>query len=870
MSESNPTIPDDSAIPEQILAEVWIYVAGELVQKYAIEHGEYIIGRDASCPIVVDADAVSRHHARLTFNAYELVIEDLASTSGVFIDGQPVQLPTRVRLDQEVQIGGARLFIRLKESAAKQLAAALWDKDLGLGAVRGQLEGKHYKVITTVNRGGMGVILQARDLRIRRTVAMKVMKTSTQFSRENVLRFIDEAQLTGQLEHPNIVPVYELGIDEQGETFYTMKFVKGITLDDVLRGIRHGTERIVEKYPLGTLLTIFQKVCDGVAFAHAKGVVHRDLKPENIMIGSFGEVLVMDWGLAKNITAGRRETAVESTAHAQAAASKFVDLRGFETLNGLIVGTPPYISPEQARGELDNIDPRTDLYVLGAILYTILTLRPPVEGESVHEVVEKILGNQIRTPSSYNAVAKSDRGSGISAPVADPIVFLHCPGKRIPDGLSAVAMKALALDPAARYQSVEEMQADITAFQGGFAPKAERASVLKHGLLFAGRHRREMILFSIFAALLLASGVWFVLSVTKEKNRAIDSERAVRISEQQLKVAMAELTGTAPTFFEDAKMHVGRRDLDEALDKIDFAIRQLPNNADYHLLRGNILQTQLRWDEAIEAYEDALERNPNLAVAKENLALTKQLLADLGPDSDPGKKQIDLLMASLKSQKRGAEHDTLAERLGGNRPPPMLGKEGPPMDAGSRRGPPFFGQFRAWGKRGLDGRMNPDLSKLSPDELHSLAASPNSSLNWSNSGVSDLSPLAGLPFKNLYLVDCKGISDIAPLAGMPLERLNLSKTNVSDLTPLAGMPLRELGLEDCRNVKDLSPLVRCTKLEILIIPRQVRGLESLRGMPSLKTIGNKAPGMPVEEFWKKFDAMKKGEMPAPPRLPPQN
>src|SRR6185295_17186676 len=142
---------------------------------------------------------------------------------------------------------------RLREAAAKQFAAALWDSDLGLGPVRDQLEGKKYKVITTMNRGGMGVILQARDLRIRRTVAMKVMKTSAQFSRESVLRFIDEAQLTGQLEHPNIVPVYELGIDDQGETFYTMKFVKGTTLDDVLRNIRHGRQKIIDKYPLGTL-----------------------------------------------------------------------------------------------------------------------------------------------------------------------------------------------------------------------------------------------------------------------------------------------------------------------------------------------------------------------------------------------------------------------------------------------------------------------------------------------------------------------------------------------------------------------------------------------------------------------------------------
>src|SRR3954468_6631887 len=139
-----PQLNDADETPDQIQAEIFVYVGQELKAKYAIEHGEYIIGRDASCPVVVDADLVSRHHARLTFNAFELVIEDLGSSNGVYIDGVQVQLPTRVRLDQEVQIGSARLFIRLHESAAKQLAEALWDKDLGLAQVREQLEGKKY------------------------------------------------------------------------------------------------------------------------------------------------------------------------------------------------------------------------------------------------------------------------------------------------------------------------------------------------------------------------------------------------------------------------------------------------------------------------------------------------------------------------------------------------------------------------------------------------------------------------------------------------------------------------------------------------------------------------------------------------------
>ncbi len=237
------------------------------------------------------------------------MLEDLESLNGVFIDGIQLQLPTRVYPDQEVQIGAARLFIHLDADSTKELRDSLWDADLGLAPVRQQLEGARYKVLTTLARGGMGVVLQARDLRVRRTVAMKVMKAGAQFSKENVLRFIDEAQLTGQLDHPNIVPVYELGIDDRGEAFYTMKYVKGTTLDEVLRGLRSGRKDLAEKYPLAVLLTVFQKICDAVAFAHAKSVIHRDLKPENVMIGAYGEVLVMDWGLAKQTTGPSRMAA---------------------------------------------------------------------------------------------------------------------------------------------------------------------------------------------------------------------------------------------------------------------------------------------------------------------------------------------------------------------------------------------------------------------------------------------------------------------------------------------------------------------------------------------------------------------------------
>jgi serine/threonine protein kinase len=900
------------AAQEEILAEVWVYVASALEAKFAIEHGEYTIGRDPSCHISIDAHQVSRHHARLTFTAYELVIEDLGSSNGVFIEGVQVQLPTRVRLDQEVQIGTARLFIRLREAAAKQFAAALWDSDLGLGPVRDQLEGKKYKVITTMNRGGMGVILQARDLRIRRTVAMKVMKTSAQFSRESVLRFIDEAQLTGQLEHPNIVPVYELGIDDQGETFYTMKFVKGITLDDVLRGIRHGNERIIAKYPLGTLLTIFQKVCDGVAYAHSKGVVHRDLKPENIMIGSFGEVLVMDWGLAKNIIGGRSDdllpAAIESV---ELRAAKRDNLRGFETMNGLIVGTPPYISPEQARGELDRVDARSDVWVLGAILYAILTLRPPVEAGSINEVVEKIVSSRIDPPSSFNTPVKSSRRRKADPDDETPhIVFAHCPGRRIPDGLSAVTMKALALDPVDRYQKVEDLQTDIAAFQSGFAPKAERASPLKHALLWAGRHKKEVGVFAFFFLLFNAAIVAFFLQLNSEKNRALLSEkRAVEYS-KLAELRMEELRGTAPTFAAEARQLMDDDRFTEALDKIDYAILQVPNEAEFHNLRGDILQTLLRLDEAEEAYEEALARNPQLAIAKTNLDLTKKAIGKIGADGQIKPEVIDELYAALLKQGRHSAarslegqfkidrqrifqfwRDTLdrrgmrRQRFETNPDDTItvdLSKVAQP-DLRKLRDLPvtslMLDDTRIGDLRGLAGLHLESLSigHTPVQNLAPLAGMPLRSLNLdftavidltplrdlpletlrlSNTRVADLAPLAGSKIEQLSLAGARQISDLTPLRGLPLQTLNLSRTAVADLTPLTQSPLRELNLEGCSEVANLKPLMEIVTLESVLLPAQCEDIAFLRGHPNLKRISYKRITQSAAEFWAEFDAAK--------------
>ncbi len=828
-----------------------VYVDSACVAKYSITHGEYTIGRDPGAQVNLDVDGVSRHHARLTFQAYELVIEDLGSANGVFIEGVQISLPTRVRPDQQVEVGSARLFIRLKPEATAMLKASLWDPDLGLAPVRALLgDGKRYKVFGVIGGGGMGLVHEARDLHIRRRVAMKVVKSASQFSRENVLRFVEEAQLTGQLQHPNIVPVYELALDEQGEVFYTMKYVKGTTLQAILRAIRKGNEEIAKKYPLAALLAIFQKICDAMAYAHSMGVVHRDLKPDNVMIGEYGEVLVMDWGLAKKVAQAGGE---DPPAGAQEMPAS--DLRGFQTLSGLIVGTPPYIPPEAARGEIAGIDPRSDIYVLGAILYAILTLRPPYPGKEFGELIEQIVAGMFPHPASFNAPAKGSRIAPAEPVDGRAIVLAHLPGRRVPDGLAAVVMKAMNSEPAGRYQTVEELQEDVTAWQSGFAPKAERAGVRRQFILWAGRHKTNVALIGVFVILFHTAVILFFLSLKHERDGA-------RASRDRLAQAMGDLMGAAPLFADEARDLVRKRDFDLALDRIESALRQVPNEAEYHNLRGNILQSLLRWDDAVEAYQAALGRNREIASARENIELTERLIASMGENQEIGQAELREMQKAFQNQGRLAEAVALGEKLGNERPIAIRAirqmlesdpKYAPLRELFTRR--EFRGRFTS----NADGSFSANFRGLPyPAILLFFSVPPEfiTGLVLDETKIPDLKILEGMKLRQLSIAGCVEVSDLSPLRGMPLERLNLARTSVQDLTPLAGMPLRELNLEECRRLRDLRALTGCTKLERLLLPGHLREISYLRGLKSLKFISYKNLTQSAEDFWNEFDARK--------------
>jgi len=285
---------------------------------------------------------------------------------------------------------------------------------------------ERYSSTGEIAAGGMARIHRVVDHQLHRLSAMKILDEAYAANPRERQRFIEEAQITGQLDHPNIVPVHELQVDGEGPRF-VMKLVDGVTLSAEVRRARQDAKGLewLERF-----LEIFVKICDGVAFAHSRGVIHRDLKPANILVGNYGEVYVMDWGLAKVIH--RQGVDVPRT------------YGGDLDPEGVAIGTVQYMSPEQARGENQLTDERTDVFLLGAVLYFILTARAPyghLEG------VEALVAAQEARITPPQAV------------VGDEV--------RLPPEICQIAMKAMARDPGDRFSSVTQLRTAVHRFLRG-------------------------------------------------------------------------------------------------------------------------------------------------------------------------------------------------------------------------------------------------------------------------------------------------------------------------------------------------------------------------------------------------------------------
>ena len=241
-----------------------------------------------------------------------------------------------------------------------------------------------YTFVKELGRGGMGVVCLAEDRELDRLVAIKVLNTPD-ITEDLRNRMIREAQIIARLEHPGIVPVHDVGTLPDGRIYYAMKYVRGSRLDEYAA-------------PLRDRLRKFQSVCDAVAFAHAHGVIHRDLKPQNIMIGSFGEVLVLDWGVAKLLDRADRYYSSDRT-----------DSHSGDTVDGTVIGTQNYMSPEQARGEIDQLDERADIYSLGAVLSFLLK-----DQSKVSKAAQAITSKAMATAKENRYTSASDLSADIA------------------------------------------------------------------------------------------------------------------------------------------------------------------------------------------------------------------------------------------------------------------------------------------------------------------------------------------------------------------------------------------------------------------------------------------------------------------------
>jgi tRNA A-37 threonylcarbamoyl transferase component Bud32 len=354
-----------------------------------------------------------------------------------------------------------------------------------------------YGILGEHARGGLGRIFKAHDRRLNRAVALKELLRR---GPEAYRRFTREVDITARLQHPSIVPIHEAGRWPTGEPFYAMKFVSGRSLKEVIDETHSVAERIA-------LVPHVIAVAEAIAYAHSEHIIHRDLKPSNVMIGGFGETVVIDWGLAKN---------VGEPAHDVPVGPYCVATDG-QTSAGTIVGTPAYMPPEQARGEA--VDERADVYALGSILYHVLAGVPPLFGNTSAEVVAKVI-------AGAPAALEGD----------------------VPAELVAIVTKAMARDATARYPKAEHLAQDLRRFQAGQLVSARRYSVWQLARRWLAVHRLPVALAGGFTIALVALTIVGVTRIVSERNRARAQEGIARAERDRLVLVHAEKAlATDPT-----------------------------------------------------------------------------------------------------------------------------------------------------------------------------------------------------------------------------------------------------------------------------------------------------------------------------------
>jgi serine/threonine-protein kinase len=457
-------------------------------------------------------------------------------------------------------------------------------------------DGQRFRILRPHARGGLGAVFVALDSELHREVALKQILEQHADDPSSRQRFVAEAEITGGLEHPGVVPVYGLGTDAGGRPYYAMRFIKGDSLREAI-GRFHNDERLRKdagrrSLELRTLLRRFTEVCNAIDYAHSRGVIHRDIKPANIIVGKHGETLVVDWGLAKAIGGADPSGGEQIIAPSSSGSS--------ETLPGSALGTPAYMSPEQARGELQRLGPRSDVYSLGATLYCLLTGKPPFENDEIGAVLHAVQEGRFRRPSQHD-------------PALDK-------------ALDAVCMKAMATEPEDRYSTPKALVDDLDRWMADEPVTAWREPLARRARRW-GRRNRTTVTAATVALVAGVIGLAAVLGVQTKAKAELAASNAELTSSQAAVQARYKLAVEAIKAFHTGVSEDFLLKQEQFKDVRD---RLLKSASDFYGKLGALLgkESDLASRRALwQANYEVAELTGNVGKPEDALAAHRQVLA---------------------------------------------------------------------------------------------------------------------------------------------------------------------------------------------------------------------------------------------------
>lgn len=441
---------------------------------------------------LVDVDLISERELQVISSVVDQMLVNANGDADTAFNSLDIKDDLRTAMAESVKLEGATV---VRENGRGDLSHS----DPGEAFGQSSSSGNRFEKLRPYAQGGLGEVFVATDRELNREVAVKELKSASDKKSDNRFRFVEEAKITGNLEHPGIVPVYGLGTKSDGSPFYAMRFVRGNTLQEEIDQFHSDERQTLDASSLEfrKMLGQFVDICNAVEYAHQQGVIHRDLKPSNVIVGNYGETLVVDWGLAKVIQANG-EVGNEDQAEVKSIQNR--TLRENETADGTILGTPAFMSPEQVFADKEKLGVQSDVFSLGATLYCILTGKKPLIAHSEMSTFVAVANRRFERPRKLK-------------PELSP-------------ALEAICLKAMAKEPANRYASVSEMATEIEKWMADEPVSAHRDSWIIRAARWSRKHKTlvaatGVLLLTAFMATLIAS-----VLINNEKNR-VEAQRQV-------------------------------------------------------------------------------------------------------------------------------------------------------------------------------------------------------------------------------------------------------------------------------------------------------------------------------------------------------